>query len=95
MEFYFIGYWSESYIFHFRIGDSYSKFYDQEPKAEPPPPEKAPKKTAVKPGEKKGKDVEVVKEVPLDPIAEKLRQQRWTTVFCIAAFYIFFTLVNS
>ncbi|KAK4421257.1 Eukaryotic translation initiation factor 3 subunit J [Sesamum alatum] len=47
------------------------------PKAEPaPPPEKASKKTAVKSVEKKGKSVEAAKEAPLDPIAEKLRQQR-------------------
>ncbi|CAK7338902.1 unnamed protein product [Dovyalis caffra] len=41
-----------------------------------PPPEKAPKKPAAKSTEKKGKTVEVVKEEPLDPQAEKLRQQR-------------------
>ncbi|XP_011086114.1 eukaryotic translation initiation factor 3 subunit J-like [Sesamum indicum] len=46
------------------------------PKAEPPPPEKASKKTAVKSADKKGKAVEAAKEAPLDPIAEKLRQQR-------------------
>ncbi|PIN10831.1 Translation initiation factor eIF3, p35 subunit [Handroanthus impetiginosus] len=46
------------------------------PKVEPPPPEKDSKKTAVKSGEKKGKAVEVAKEAPLDPIEEKLRQQR-------------------
>ncbi|KAI3466640.1 hypothetical protein Pfo_023303 [Paulownia fortunei] len=46
------------------------------PKAEPPPPEKAPKKTAAKSSEKKGKSVEAAKEAPLDPIEEKLRQQR-------------------
>ncbi|KAL8467921.1 hypothetical protein ACS0TY_031243 [Phlomoides rotata] len=48
----------------------------KEPKVEPPPPEKAPKKTAAKSSEKKGIDVEVMKEAPLDPIAEKLLQQR-------------------
>ncbi|KAL8515236.1 hypothetical protein ACS0TY_014085 [Phlomoides rotata] len=47
----------------------------KEPKAQPPPPAKAPKASA-KLGEKKGKDVEAVKEASLDPIAEKLRQQR-------------------
>ncbi|KAK6927806.1 Eukaryotic translation initiation factor 3 subunit J [Dillenia turbinata] len=46
-----------------------------EPVAEPPA-EKAPKKPAAKTAEKKGKTVEVTKEVPLDPVAEKLRQQR-------------------
>ncbi|KAG7589036.1 Eukaryotic translation initiation factor 3 subunit J [Arabidopsis suecica] len=51
---------------------------DEEP-AQPvvkPAPEKAPKKAAPKTVEKKGKAVEVPKEEPLDPIAEKLRQQR-------------------
>ncbi|KAL4652422.1 hypothetical protein ACB092_01G232300 [Castanea dentata] len=41
-----------------------------------PPVEKAPKKATVKATEKKGKTVEVVQEEPLDPVAEKLRQQR-------------------
>lgn len=41
-----------------------------------PPAEKAPKKAIAKSIEKKGKTVEVAPEVPLDPVAEKLRQQR-------------------
>uniref|UniRef100_A0A2N9EQ72 Eukaryotic translation initiation factor 3 subunit J n=1 Tax=Fagus sylvatica TaxID=28930 RepID=A0A2N9EQ72_FAGSY len=41
-----------------------------------PPVEKALKKPTVKATEKKGKTVEVVLEEPLDPVAEKLRQQR-------------------
>ena len=41
-----------------------------------PPVEKAPKKPTVKATEKKGKTVEVVQEEPLDPVAEKLLQQR-------------------
>ncbi|KAG8651720.1 eukaryotic translation initiation factor 3 subunit J [Manihot esculenta] len=43
-----------------------------------PPPEKPSKKPAAKSIEKKGKTVEVEKEEPqpLDPVAEKLRQQR-------------------
>ncbi|KAK4602478.1 hypothetical protein RGQ29_011502 [Quercus rubra] len=41
-----------------------------------PPVEKAPKKPTVKATEKKGKTVVVVQEGPLDPVAEKLRQQR-------------------
>lgn len=53
----------------------------QEPKAEPPPPTvKALKKNAAKPDEKNVKTVEAIKEVPLDPIEEKLRQQRWAYV---------------
>ncbi|EYU27902.1 hypothetical protein ABFS82_13G113700 [Erythranthe guttata] len=47
-----------------------------EPKAQPPPSEKGPKKAGVKSTEKKGKAVEAVKEAPLDPLEEKLRQQR-------------------
>ncbi|KAI3456331.1 hypothetical protein Pfo_012994 [Paulownia fortunei] len=46
------------------------------PKPELHPPEKGPKKAVAKLGEKKGKAVEVTKEAPLDPIEEKLRQQR-------------------
>lgn len=44
-----------------------------------PPPEKPSKKPAAKSIEKKGKTVEVEKEEPqpLDPVAEKLRQQRY------------------
>ncbi|KAH7861458.1 hypothetical protein Vadar_026411 [Vaccinium darrowii] len=42
-----------------------------------PPAEKTTKKTGAKASEKKGKNVEVVaKEEPLDPVAEKLRQER-------------------
>ncbi|KAJ6735229.1 EUKARYOTIC TRANSLATION INITIATION FACTOR 3 SUBUNIT J [Salix purpurea] len=41
-----------------------------------PPPAKPPKKSTAKTTEKKGKTVEVVKEEKLDPLAEKLCQQR-------------------
>lgn len=41
-----------------------------------PPAEKPSKKTSAKANDKKGKGVEIVKEEPLDPVAEKLRQQR-------------------
>lgn len=57
----------------------FSQYYAQAPKVEPPPPEKAPKKNAAKPSEKKGKAVEAAKEAPLDPLEEKLRQQRWVS----------------
>jgi translation initiation factor 3 subunit J len=43
--------------------------------------EKAPKKATEKATEKKGKKVEPEKEEPLDPLAEKLRQQR--LIVCI------------
>ena len=50
---------------------------DQAPVVKPPP-EKASKKSAAKSTEKKGKTVQVVKEEKLDPLAEKLRQQRYS-----------------
>ncbi|XP_022760623.1 eukaryotic translation initiation factor 3 subunit J-like [Durio zibethinus] len=40
------------------------------------PEEKAPKKAASKATEKKAKTIEVAKEEPLDPVAEKLHRQR-------------------
>ncbi|KAL8126615.1 hypothetical protein AgCh_013750 [Apium graveolens] len=52
---------------------------DEEPTPVPesePPAEKPSKKTAAKANNKKGKTVEMDKEEPLDPVAEKLRQQR-------------------
>ncbi|KAK8979959.1 hypothetical protein V6N11_061703 [Hibiscus sabdariffa] len=53
---------------------------DEPPQPQQPvakaPEEKAPKKPAAKATEKKGKAVEVSKQEPLDPVAEKLRQQR-------------------
>lgn len=64
---------------------------DQEP-ATKPPAEKAPKKPATKATEKKGKHGEVQKEEPLDPVAEKLRQQRWELMFnsCYSCYYLLF-----
>ncbi|KAL3624942.1 hypothetical protein CASFOL_031610 [Castilleja foliolosa] len=62
------------------VKDSWEEEEEEEPapapKTEPMPTEKAPKKTAAKTDEKKGKSVEAVKEAPLDPVEEKLRQQR-------------------
>lgn len=49
----------------------------QPPVVAPPPSEKPPKKSAAKSAQEKGKAVEVPKEAPLDPVAEKLRQQRY------------------
>ena len=52
--------------------------YDQAPAPAPAPAaEKVPKKISAKASEKKGKIVEVAKEVLQDPLAEKLRQERW------------------
>lgn len=52
--------------------------WEDEEEAAPAPKveEKAPKKTAAKSNEKKVKVVEAVKEAPLDPVEEKLHQQR-------------------
>uniref|UniRef100_A0A6N2NDW5 Uncharacterized protein n=1 Tax=Salix viminalis TaxID=40686 RepID=A0A6N2NDW5_SALVM len=48
-----------------------------------PPHEKAPKKSTAKTTEKRGKTVDVVKEEKLDPLAEKLRQQRKVTIISV------------
>ncbi|XP_010553865.1 PREDICTED: eukaryotic translation initiation factor 3 subunit J-like [Tarenaya hassleriana] len=55
--------------------------WEDEDEPAPPPvvkaaPEKAPKKAAAKGTDKKGKEAEAPKEEQLDPLAEKLRQQR-------------------
>lgn len=63
------------FLFFFLI-EFFFKSCVQAPKPEPPPTEKGPKKAAGKSVEKKGKAVEAAKETPLDPIEEKLRQQR-------------------
>ncbi|XP_041994896.1 eukaryotic translation initiation factor 3 subunit J-A-like [Salvia splendens] len=66
--------WDDEDLDEDGIKDSWE---DEEEPAKPlPPPEKAVKKTASKPEEKKVKAVEAIKEVPLDPLEEKLRQQR-------------------
>lgn len=54
----------------------------------PPPAEKAPKKTAAKAADTKGKAAQVAKkEEPLDAVAEKLHQQRFM-ILCIYCFVI-------
>ena len=45
------------------------------------PVEKAPKKPSEKATEKKGTKVETENEEPLDPVAEKLRQQRYIVLY--------------
>ncbi|VYS50144.1 unnamed protein product [Arabidopsis thaliana] len=74
--------WDDEDVDENEIKDSWEDD-DDEPAQPPvinPAPEKAPKKAAPKTVEKKGKAVEVPKEAPkekpLDPVAEKLRQQR-------------------
>ncbi|XP_004300197.1 PREDICTED: eukaryotic translation initiation factor 3 subunit J-like isoform 1 [Fragaria vesca subsp. vesca] len=60
------------------VKDSWEDDDEPAPPAPAPkaPAEKAPRKPAAKAAEKKGKAVEVEKEESLDPLAEKLRQQR-------------------
>ncbi|KAL1560168.1 eukaryotic translation initiation factor 3 subunit J-A-like [Salvia divinorum] len=66
--------WDDEDLDEDGIKDSWE---DEEEPAKPlPPPEKVVKKTAAKPEGKKMKAVQAIEEVPLDPLEEKLRQQR-------------------
>ncbi|XP_047943151.1 eukaryotic translation initiation factor 3 subunit J-A-like [Salvia hispanica] len=67
--------WDDEDLDEDGIKDSWE--VEEEPAKPLPPPEKAVKKTAAKPDEKKVKAVEAIQEVPLDPLEEKLRQQRY------------------
>ncbi|KAL1215218.1 hypothetical protein V5N11_016984 [Cardamine amara subsp. amara] len=69
--------WDDEDVDENEIKDSWED--DDEPALPPvvkPAPEKAPKKTVEKKGKAAEAPKEVPKEEPLDPIAEKLRQQR-------------------
>ncbi|WJX71822.1 hypothetical protein P8452_55773 [Trifolium repens] len=71
--------WEDEDVDEDEVKDSWED--DDEPAPAPAAPavkttEKAPKKATEKATEKKGKKVEPEKEEPLDPLAEKLRQQR-------------------
>ncbi|KAK8635042.1 hypothetical protein V6N13_022920 [Hibiscus sabdariffa] len=70
--------WDDEDLDDTDIKDSWED--EDEPQPQQPvakaPEEKAPKKPAAKATEKKGKAVEVTKQESLDPVAEKLRQQR-------------------
>ncbi|KAL4273390.1 hypothetical protein GQ457_13G024190 [Hibiscus cannabinus] len=71
--------WDDEDIDDADVKDSWEDEDEPEPPLQPvvkAPVEKAPKKAAPKATEKKGKTIEVAKEEPLDPVAEKLRQQR-------------------
>ncbi|XP_039067134.1 eukaryotic translation initiation factor 3 subunit J-like isoform X1 [Hibiscus syriacus] len=71
--------WDDEDVDDTDIKDSWEDEEEPPPLQQPvakAPEEKAPKKPAVKATEKKGKAVEVAKEESLDPVAEKLRQQR-------------------
>ncbi|KAL6562180.1 hypothetical protein OROGR_003187 [Orobanche gracilis] len=61
------------------VKESWEDDDDDEPATVPktdPPPQKVPKQAAAKSSEKKVKGVEAAKEAPLNPVQEKLRQQR-------------------
>lgn len=71
--------WEDEDVDEDDVKDSWEE--EDEPAPAPAAPavkttEKAPKKPSEKATEKKGKKVEPEKEEPLDPLAEKLRQQR-------------------
>ncbi|KAK4795090.1 hypothetical protein SAY86_013084 [Trapa natans] len=70
--------WDDEDVDEGDIKESWEDEDESAPAPAPPPPpaEKAPKKTAVKASDTKVKTVQVSKEEPLDPVAEKLRQQR-------------------
>ncbi|XP_052190888.1 uncharacterized protein LOC127800356 [Diospyros lotus] len=71
--------WDEEDADDNEVKESWEDEDEDEPTPAPapePPAEKVPKKATAKPSDKKGKTVEVAKEVPLDPQAEKLHQER-------------------
>ncbi|KAF4384484.1 hypothetical protein G4B88_007121 [Cannabis sativa] len=70
--------WADEDVDENDVKDSWEDDDESQPATEParnPPADKAPKKSSVKAADKKVKAVES-KEEPLDPVAEKLRQQR-------------------
>ncbi|KAB2062879.1 Eukaryotic translation initiation factor 3 subunit J [Gossypium arboreum] len=71
--------WDDEDVDDTDVKESWEDEDEDEPPQQPvakAPEEKAPKKPASKATEKKGKSIEVAKQEPLDPVAEKLRQQR-------------------
>ncbi|KAL6976561.1 hypothetical protein U1Q18_025351 [Sarracenia purpurea var. burkii] len=69
--------WDDEYIDDNDVKKSWEDEDENAPApATAPPIEKVTKKPSAKASEKKGKTVEVAKEVPLDAVAEKLRQER-------------------
>ncbi|XVF38796.1 hypothetical protein REPUB_Repub20aG0132800 [Reevesia pubescens] len=71
--------WDDEDVDDSDVKESWEDEDEDEPPQQPvakAPEEKAPKKAASKATEKKGTTIEVAKEEPLDPVAEKLRQQR-------------------
>ncbi|KAM7484968.1 hypothetical protein LguiA_000977 [Lonicera macranthoides] len=68
--------WDDEDVDENDIKESWEDEDEPSPAPAAPPAEKAPKKSTTKSHDKKGKAVEVAPAVPLDPVAEKLRQQR-------------------
>ncbi|XP_031255244.1 eukaryotic translation initiation factor 3 subunit J-like [Pistacia vera] len=69
--------WDEEDVEENDVKDSWEDEDELAPAPAPAPPaEKVSKKADKKPSEKKKNVAEEAKEVPLDPVAEKLRQQR-------------------
>ncbi|KAL4312631.1 hypothetical protein GQ457_01G030500 [Hibiscus cannabinus] len=71
--------WDDEDIDDSDVKESWEDDDEPEPPQQPvakAPAEKVPQKAAPKATEKKGKSIELAKEEPLDPVAEKLRQQR-------------------
>ena len=72
-----IGYW-------LALSTSYASLFLMYMQFQEPAPVKAPEKPSKKGGtketDKKGKNVEVAQETNLDPVAEKLRQQRFVSM---------------
>lgn len=70
--------WEDEDVDENDVKDSWEDEDEPAPASLPemPPAEKAPKKPVTKSSESKGKSVEAAQEAPVDPVAEKLRQQR-------------------
>ncbi|XP_044477091.1 eukaryotic translation initiation factor 3 subunit J-A-like [Mangifera indica] len=68
--------WDEEDVEESDVKDSWEDEDEPAPAPAPAPAEKVSKKADEKPSEKNKKVAEVAEEVPLDPAAEKLRQQR-------------------
>ncbi|KAK2652518.1 hypothetical protein Ddye_012374 [Dipteronia dyeriana] len=68
--------WDDEDVDEDDVKESWEDEDEPAPVAPAQPPEKSTNKPATKASAKKEKPVEVAKEEPLDPVAEKLRQQR-------------------
>uniref|UniRef100_A0A2P2KVI7 Eukaryotic translation initiation factor 3 subunit J n=1 Tax=Rhizophora mucronata TaxID=61149 RepID=A0A2P2KVI7_RHIMU len=69
--------WDDEDVEESDVKESWEDEDQSDPEPVAKPPEKVTKKPVTKSTEKKGKTVEAAKEEPLDPVAEKLRHQRY------------------